>query len=49
MKENHPTLNRIYDILAELQEQGKKITLCKVLAYMGIKGNEKADKAAKEK
>ena len=46
-KENHPVLNQIYDILAELQAQDKKITLCKVLAYMRIEGNEEADKAAK--
>ena len=27
-KENHPILNQIYDILADLQEQEKQITLC---------------------
>ena len=37
----------IYDILAELQEQGKKVILCKVPAHIGIKGNE-ANKAAKQ-
>ena len=47
-RENHPILNHIYDILAELHIQGKQITLCNFPAYMGIKGNEKADKAAKQ-
>ena len=28
-KENHQILNQIYNILAELQEQGKKIIMCK--------------------
>ena len=43
-KENHPIVNQIYDILAELQAQDKKITLCKVLAHMRIKGKEEATK-----
>ena len=47
-KENHPILNQIYDLLADLKEQKKQITLCKVPAHAGIKGNEEADKAAKE-
>ena len=47
-KENHPILNQIYDILAELQNQGKQITICKVPAHIGVKGNEQADKAAKQ-
>ena len=47
-KENHPILNQIYDILADLKGQKKHITLCKVPAHTGIKGNEEADKAAKE-
>ena len=46
-RENHPILNPIYDILTELHNQGKQIKLCKVPACIGIKGNEKADKAAK--
>ena len=46
-KENHPLLNQIYDILAELQAQNKKIILCKVPAHIGIKINEEADKAEK--
>ena len=47
-KENHPILIQIYDILAELRNQGKQITICKVPAHIGVKGNEKADKAAKQ-
>ena len=47
-KENHPILNQIYNILAELQAQDKKITLCKVSAHMGIIKNEEADKATKQ-
>ena len=27
-KENHSILNKIYDILAEFQNQGKQVTLC---------------------
>ena len=46
-KENHIIFNLLYDILAELQAQDKKIILCKVPAHMGIKRNEEADKAAK--
>ena len=38
----------MYDILAELQALDKKITLCKVPAHIGIKGNEEAHKAAKQ-
>ena len=38
-------LNRIYIILAELEAQEKKITLGKVPAHIGIKGNKEADKA----
>ena len=36
-------LNQMCDILAELQAQYKKVTLCKVPAHMGIKGNEAID------
>ena len=39
IRENHPILNQIYDILAELHNQGKQMTLCKVPAHIGIKGN----------
>ena len=50
-KENLPILNQIYDILTELQNQGKQLRLCKVPAHIpahiGIKGNKEADKAAK--
>ena len=37
--------HQIYDMLAELYNQGKQITLCKVCAHIGI---EEADKAAKQ-
>ena len=47
-RENHPILNQMYDILADLYKQGKKITLCKVPAHIVIKGNEEANKAAKQ-
>ena len=46
--ENYPILNQIYDIIAELNNQGKQNTLCKVPAHIGKKGNEEADNAAKE-
>ena len=39
-RESHPILNQIYDILVELHNQGKQITLCKVPAHIGIKENE---------
>ena len=29
-RENHPILNQIYDILTELQNQGKRLALYKV-------------------
>ena len=35
-RENHPILKQIYDIIAELHNQGKQIALCKVPAYIGI-------------
>ena len=47
-KENHPILNQMYDILAELHEQDKKIILYKVPAHMGNKEYKKTDKLAKE-
>ena len=47
-RENQPILNQIYDILSEFHNQEKQITLCKVPAHIGIKGNEEANKAAKE-
>ena len=47
-KENCPILNQIYDVIAELQEQNKNITLCKVPAHGRIKGNKGGDEAAKE-
>ena len=47
-KEQNPILNQIYDILADLQKQKNQITLCKVLTLVGVRGNEEADKAAKQ-
>ena len=47
-KENHLILNQIYDIQRKPQNQDKQIILCKVPAYIGIKENEEADKAAKQ-
>ena len=32
----------------EFHNQGKQITLCKVPAHVGIKGNREADKASKQ-
>ena len=42
-RKNHPILNQIYDILAELHNQRKHITLCKVSAHIVIKGNKKTE------
>ena len=47
-RESHPILNRIYDILAELLNQEKQVTLCKVSTHIGIKGNDEAVKAANQ-
>ena len=47
-KENYLILNQIYDTLAELKPQGKKIILCKVSAHIEIKGNEGGDIVAKQ-
>ena len=47
-RENHPILNQIYDILAELHNPGKRIKLCKVPAHTDIRRNEEANKAAKQ-
>ena len=43
-RESNLILNQIYDILEEFKNQGKHIILCKVPAFMKIKGNEAADK-----
>ena len=40
-------MSNIYRLLAVLRTQDKQITLCKVSAHIGIKGNEEANKAAK--
>ena len=47
-RENYSILNQILNILTELQNQGKQLTLCKVPAHIGIKGNEEAGKAVKQ-
>ena len=47
-RENHPIFYQIYDIQAEVHNQEKQITLCKVLAHIGIEGNGEVDKAAKQ-
>ena len=47
-REKHPILNLIYNILTELHNQRKQLTLCKVLAHTGINENEEADKVAKQ-
>ena len=43
---NHPSLNQIYDILAELYNQGKKITPWKFPVRIGIKENKEEAKQA---
>ena len=40
--------NQMYNILVDLHNQEKQITLCKVPTHIEIKGNEEADKAAKQ-
>ena len=40
-RENHPILNQIHDILAELHNQEKQPTLCKVPAYCQNKNSDK--------
>ena len=47
-RENRPILNQIYYILAELHNQGKHITLCKVPTHIGIKGNEETRQQNKQ-
>ena len=46
-RENHQILNQIYDIITELLNKGKQLTLCKIPAHIGVKGNEETGKAAK--
>ena len=36
-RKNYPILNQIYDMLTELHNLGKKLTRCKIPAYIGIK------------
>ena len=33
-RENNPILNQIYDILTELQNQGKQLALCKCYVWL---------------
>ena len=47
-RENHTIVNQINDILTELYNHGKQLTLCKVPTYIRIKGNEEAEKATKQ-
>ena len=47
-KENCSLLNQIYEILAELQGQDKRITLCNIPTHIGIKESKEADKAVKQ-
>ena len=47
-KSNHPIAKDIQDLLTEAQNQKKLIVFCKVPAHVGIRGNERADIAAKE-
>ena len=47
-RENLPIKNQIFDIIIELQNHGKQLTLCKVPTYIRIKGNEEAEKATKQ-
>ena len=46
--ENHPIQSQIFDILSDLYNQGKLLTLYKVPVHMGVKGNEETDKTAKQ-
>ena len=47
-KENSPILNQIYEILPELQIQGKQSILCEIPESIGIKADEKVDNVAKQ-
>ena len=47
-KSYHLKPNKIYNLAAELQEQGKQIRLCKIKYHKGITGDGKADKSDKE-
>ena len=47
-RENHAILNWINDMLVEVYNHGKQITLSKVPAHIGINGNEEADEAGKQ-
>ena len=45
---NHPLIREIIQILTYLKEVGSIIEFCWIPGHIGIKGNEKADKIAKE-
>ena len=45
---NHPVIREIIQILTYLKEVGSIIEFCWIPGHIGIKGNEKADKIAKE-
>ena len=47
-KENNPILNQIYNILIELRNKNKQIILCKITVNIGIKRNERTNKAIKQ-
>ena len=44
----HPVVQRIQQNFHSINEDSKKITLCKIPSHTGIPGNERADRAAKE-
>ena len=46
-KYEHPQTLQIIEMIDKLKSQNKVIKLCWVPSHMGIKGNEKADEAAK--
>ena len=47
-RENYSILKHMYDIPAEIHDQGKQTTICKIPAHIVIKKNKEAEKAAKQ-
>ena len=47
-KPKHPLVRSIQSSLIELQNLNKRITFCKVPSQVGVRGNEAADRVAKE-